>query len=181
MARRTAGLAQFCGGSHKARRDYRILGGGNSTVESHSSKVMVAGSNPVPRSKFLVDDGDSKNAKASRITRINESSTKNVEFVENRQCFGDDGGLRAQSAYVFRVSGNNVTVLVNWDSVRTLDGNRLSQDEIILAGQTLIKMEIQNNVDLTNTGTEIVLNNGAMFHISGRLGWRKRFYKEVTA
>src|SRR6266699_3398853 len=26
-------------------------GGGNSTVESHSSKVMVAGSNPVPRSK----------------------------------------------------------------------------------------------------------------------------------
>ena len=28
------------------------LGGGNSTVESHSSKVMVAGSNPVPRSKF---------------------------------------------------------------------------------------------------------------------------------
>ena len=27
------------------------LGGGNSTVESHSSKVMVAGSNPVPRSK----------------------------------------------------------------------------------------------------------------------------------
>ena len=29
------------------------LGGGNSTVESHSSKVMVAGSNPVPRSKNL--------------------------------------------------------------------------------------------------------------------------------
>ena len=27
------------------------LGGGNSTVESHSSKVMVAGSNPVPRSR----------------------------------------------------------------------------------------------------------------------------------
>ena len=27
--------------------------GGNSTVESHSSKVMVAGSNPVPRSKVL--------------------------------------------------------------------------------------------------------------------------------
>ena len=27
------------------------MGGGNSTVESHSSKVMVAGSNPVPRSK----------------------------------------------------------------------------------------------------------------------------------
>ena len=26
--------------------------GGNSTVESHSSKVMVAGSNPVPRSSF---------------------------------------------------------------------------------------------------------------------------------
>jgi hypothetical protein len=30
------------------------LGGGNSTVESHSSKVMVAGSNPVPRSKVYV-------------------------------------------------------------------------------------------------------------------------------
>jgi hypothetical protein len=29
------------------------LGGGNSTVESHSSKVMVAGSNPVPRSKKI--------------------------------------------------------------------------------------------------------------------------------
>ena len=27
------------------------VSGGNSTVESHSSKVMVAGSNPVPRSK----------------------------------------------------------------------------------------------------------------------------------
>jgi hypothetical protein len=27
------------------------MGGGNSTVESHSSKVMVAGSNPVPRSR----------------------------------------------------------------------------------------------------------------------------------
>ena len=27
-------------------------GGGNSTVESHSSKVMVAGSNPVPRSNL---------------------------------------------------------------------------------------------------------------------------------
>ena len=37
------------------RRSNAVLsvaaGGGNSTVESHSSKVMVAGSNPVPRSK----------------------------------------------------------------------------------------------------------------------------------
>ena len=33
--------------------DGRGLSGGNSTVESHSSKVMVAGSNPVPRSKSL--------------------------------------------------------------------------------------------------------------------------------
>jgi hypothetical protein len=36
------------------RQNERVLeetGGGNSTVESHSSKVMVAGSNPVPRSK----------------------------------------------------------------------------------------------------------------------------------
>ena len=30
---------------------WKSLGGGNSTVESHSSKVMVAGSNPVPRSR----------------------------------------------------------------------------------------------------------------------------------
>ncbi len=30
-----------------------VPSGGNSTVESHSSKVMVAGSNPVPRSKVL--------------------------------------------------------------------------------------------------------------------------------
>jgi hypothetical protein len=32
---------------------YGKVSGGNSTVESHSSKVMVAGSNPVPRSKRL--------------------------------------------------------------------------------------------------------------------------------
>ena len=32
------------------QKDLERLGGGNSTVESHSSKVMVAGSNPVPRS-----------------------------------------------------------------------------------------------------------------------------------
>ena len=32
---------------------WRTPGGGNSTVESHSSKVMVAGSNPVPRSNIL--------------------------------------------------------------------------------------------------------------------------------
>ena len=31
---------------------WESLGGGNSTVESHSSKVMVAGSNPVPRSRI---------------------------------------------------------------------------------------------------------------------------------
>ena len=34
------------------RANLENLGGGNSTVESHSSKVMVAGSNPVPRSRF---------------------------------------------------------------------------------------------------------------------------------
>src|SRR5215467_2855810 len=36
-----------------ADRRFAAPGGGNSTVESHSSKVMVAGSNPVPRSKGL--------------------------------------------------------------------------------------------------------------------------------
>ena len=35
----------------KKVRVFVRLGGGNSTVESHSSKVMVAGSNPVPRSR----------------------------------------------------------------------------------------------------------------------------------
>ena len=35
-----------------SKRNLEDLGGGNSTVESHSSKVMVAGSNPVPRSRF---------------------------------------------------------------------------------------------------------------------------------
>jgi hypothetical protein len=34
------------------RKDLQQPGGGNSTVESHSSKVMVAGSNPVPRSRL---------------------------------------------------------------------------------------------------------------------------------
>jgi hypothetical protein len=36
-----------------AYKDLIEKGGGNSTVESHSSKVMVAGSNPVPRSNFF--------------------------------------------------------------------------------------------------------------------------------
>ena len=38
-----------CGSGLKG---FATPGGGNSTVESHSSKVMVAGSNHVPRSKF---------------------------------------------------------------------------------------------------------------------------------
>ena len=38
-----------CGSGPKG---FATPGGGNSTVESHSSKVMVAGSNPVPRSKL---------------------------------------------------------------------------------------------------------------------------------
>jgi hypothetical protein len=36
-------------------KDLESSGGGNSTVESHSSKVMVAGSNPVPRSRGFGD------------------------------------------------------------------------------------------------------------------------------
>jgi hypothetical protein len=38
-------------GSRGGEKIWAAPGGGNSTVESHSSKVMVAGSNPVPRSK----------------------------------------------------------------------------------------------------------------------------------
>ena len=41
--------SEWRGGSRKEFLEE--TGGGNSTVESHSSKVMVAGSNPVPRSK----------------------------------------------------------------------------------------------------------------------------------
>ena len=37
--------------SFAVRSGEGVSGGGNSTVESHSSKVMVAGSNPVPRSR----------------------------------------------------------------------------------------------------------------------------------
>src|ERR1700738_2983475 len=40
----------------QGRRVCSKPGGGNSTVESHSSKVMVAGSNPVPRSKDWAKD-----------------------------------------------------------------------------------------------------------------------------
>ncbi len=39
-------------GVSRGGEKFGVAGGGNSTVESHSSKVMVAGSNPVPRSKF---------------------------------------------------------------------------------------------------------------------------------
>ncbi len=83
---------------------------------------------------------------------------------------------------IYRVSGNpDVTVLVNLDVIQTLDGSQLSKDEIVLAGQTLIEMEINNNVDLADIGEGLVLDGGAMFHISHRLGWRKRFYKAVQA
>ena len=38
---------------HIRRKNFGVvLGGDNSTVESHSSRVMVAGSNPAPRSKM---------------------------------------------------------------------------------------------------------------------------------
>jgi hypothetical protein len=43
--------SEWRGGSTKEFLEQ--TGGGNSTVESHSSKVMVAGSNPVPRSKNI--------------------------------------------------------------------------------------------------------------------------------
>jgi hypothetical protein len=44
-------------------------GGGNSTVESHSSKVMVAGSNPVPRSKSLGQQGSRSATDPRQIER----------------------------------------------------------------------------------------------------------------
>ena len=51
--------------SGKGREFLRGLSGGNSTVESHSSKVMVAGSNPVPRSRSLVVMEDENNTEAA--------------------------------------------------------------------------------------------------------------------
>ena len=40
--------------------EFAAPGGGNSTVESHSSKVMVAGSNPVPRSNVFEVGGNAE-------------------------------------------------------------------------------------------------------------------------
>src|SRR6516164_695257 len=45
------GSRNLWGEESSGRRENLESSGGNSTVESHSSKVMVAGSNPVPRSK----------------------------------------------------------------------------------------------------------------------------------
>src|SRR6201993_2796793 len=50
-SRKWVGFPQ--GGTENRVQIFVQVGGGNSTVESHSSKVMVAGSNPVPRSKVL--------------------------------------------------------------------------------------------------------------------------------
>ena len=49
-SRKWVGFPQ--GGTENRVQIFVQVGGGNSTVESHSSKVMVAGSNPVPRSRF---------------------------------------------------------------------------------------------------------------------------------
>src|SRR6516164_4076365 len=45
------GSRNLWGEESSGRRENLESSGGNSTVESHSSKVMVAGSNPVPRSR----------------------------------------------------------------------------------------------------------------------------------
>jgi hypothetical protein len=111
---------------------------------------------------------------------MSEAENK-IEFVESRPRFGEDGSPRRQIVYVYRVSGRNVTVLVNLEAIQTLDGGVLSKDEIILAGRTLIEMEIGNNVDLGDIGEGLVLDGGAMFQISYRLGWRERFYKAAQA
>jgi len=104
-----------------------------------------------------------------------------IEFVESRPRFGEDGSPRRQIVYVYRVSARVVTVFVNLDAIQTLDGTVLSQDEIILAGRTLIEMEIKNNVDFGDIGEGLVLDGGAMFQISYRLGWRERFFKAMQA
>ena len=104
-----------------------------------------------------------------------------IEFVESRPRFGEDGSPRRQMVYVYRVSGSDVTVFVDLDAIQTLDGTPLSKDETILAGRTLIEMEIKNNVDLGDIGEGLVLDGGAMFHISYRLGWRERFLKAMQA
>ena len=57
-----------------SRFEVRKKGGGNSTVESHSSKVMVAGSNPVPRSKVLPLRGFCRAAEGTRFKVLRTSS-----------------------------------------------------------------------------------------------------------
>src|SRR6266403_398412 len=75
--------ARMWGEPHVADAEDRVRefgatpGGGNSTVESHSSKVMVAGSNPVPRSKFevqgkFVTDGRSWGVSGRQDERLKE-------------------------------------------------------------------------------------------------------------
>ena|SRR5216683_1468750 len=108
-------------------------------------------------------------------------NTQKIDFVESRPRFGEDGSPRRQMVYVYRVSGSDVTVFVNLDVIQTLDGTPLSQNDIILAGRTLIEMEIENNVDFGDIGEGLVLDGGAMFHVSYRLGWRERFFKAAQA
>jgi len=109
------------------------------------------------------------------------NTTPRIEFVQRRESFGDDGSPRAQYWFVFRVNGKlNVNVFVHFGAIDTLRGGRLSEDEAKLAAQTLIEMEIDSHRDLEDVGSGLVLDQGAMFHISARLGWRERFYASVS-
>ncbi len=113
---------------------------------------------------------------------MSQEGAHRIEFLKTRPCFGKDGNPVAQTAYLYRVDGDmTVSVLVHLHAVMTLDGSILSRDQIVVAGKTLIEMEIKNNVDLRNIGEGLVLDYGAMFHISYRLGWRDRFHKSAKA
>jgi len=102
-----------------------------------------------------------------------------IEFLEARKPIGKSGGPLAQYWFVFRVGEKKVNVFVHFGAIGTLDRKRLSEDECKLAARTLIEMEIENHRDLSDVGEGLVVDKGAMFHITHRLGWRGRFYKSV--
>ena len=55
------------------------------------------------------------------------------------------------------------------------------ENELLKTRSSILEfeMEIENHRDLSDVGEGLVVDKGAMFHITHRLGWRGRFYKSV--
>ena len=92
------------------------MGGGNSTVESHSSKVMVAGSNPVPRSKSL------------QVAKCEVYMRSNIEFVRETDAIRDTGEHMAAVNYEFVCDQKTVTVQVTSGASLELDLKRKGEN-----------------------------------------------------